>query len=122
MKLNHIHSLYQKLLDEVKGIKIMITPDDVTSNFGYVTIFVEEKEYGMCRDALYEKLKSHNIFPRRYFYPLISQFPTYNCLSSAADSNLPVAVEMSQRVLCLPMYYGLEMSAVDEICKIIREK
>ncbi|HHX61225.1 MAG TPA: DegT/DnrJ/EryC1/StrS family aminotransferase, partial [Epulopiscium sp.] len=65
---------------------------------------------------LYEKLKANNIFSRRYFYPLISNFPTYSGLPSAHPNNLPIANKVSSEVLCLPIYADLE---IDEIKKVI---
>ena len=48
-----------------------------------------EADYPLSRDALYQKLKNHNIHARRYFYPLISDFPMYRGLPSAHRDNLP---------------------------------
>jgi len=74
----------------------------------------------MSRDALYEKLKTHNIFGRRYFYPLISQFPTYRGLDSALPGKLPVAEKITEQVICLPLYPELNIDTVDCICKLIK--
>ena len=88
------------------------------ANYAYFPILVHQ-EYSMTRDALYALMKEKGIHPRRYFYPLISQFPMYRGLASAHPDNLPVALEISQKILCLPIYPGLEMSVVDEICQLI---
>lgn len=73
----------------------------------------------MSRDELYEKMKAHNVYGRRYFYPLISTFSTYRSLESASPDNLPVATRIAGQVICLPMYYGLTDEDVDRIVKLI---
>jgi dTDP-4-amino-4,6-dideoxygalactose transaminase len=115
-----ISDLYQNELKDIKGISIIRHPDNLESNYAYFTIFIDELEYGMSRDQLYEKLKNHNIFGRRYFYPLISQFPIYKGLPSALPENLPVATKVAESVICLPIYPALDMEAVNLICEIIK--
>ena len=56
---------------------------------------------------------------RRYFYPLISDFPMYEALSSASPANLPVARTVADRVLCLPIYPDLSNSEVLLVVKLI---
>jgi len=73
----------------------------------------------MSRDALYAKLKENNILGRRYFYPLISNFPVYRGLESARPENLPVASKLADQVLCLPMYADLTDEDVERILKVV---
>jgi len=94
----------------------------VTYNYSYFPIFVNEKEYGMSRDALYEKMKQHNVFGRRYFYPLISTFSVYRGLPSAKPDNLPIATKMADEVICLPMHAGLSDEDVERVIKIIQKR
>lgn len=93
---------------------------DVRHNYSYFPIFVNENEYGMTRDELYEKLKSNNIFGRRYFYPLISEFTTYKGLPSSAKENLKNAHNLADSVICLPIYDSLNSEEVRFICNIIK--
>ena len=81
----------------------------------YFPIFVDPKTYGMTRDGLYEKMKEHNIYGRRYFYPLISEFSPYSSLPSAAKENLPVANLAADSVVCLPMHQNLDEEDVERI-------
>jgi len=98
---------YRDALKDVAGISMFEERADITYNYSYFPIFVNAKEYGMNRDTLYEKMKSRNVFGRRYFYPLISTFGVYRGLPSAAPENLPVATRMANEVICLPMHSGL---------------
>jgi dTDP-4-amino-4,6-dideoxygalactose transaminase len=74
----------------------------------------------MTRDYLYDKLKGNNIFGRRYFYPLISEFSTYRGLASASKENLPNAHKIADTVLCLPIHHEMSTVDVHDISKIIR--
>jgi len=114
-----IADAYRKGLSCIKGISFLPMPENTESNFAYFPIFVNEKEYGMSRDQLYEKLKQNNIFGRRYFYPLISEFPMYRGLDSAKPENLPVAHKIADEVICLPIYPALDLDKVYMISDII---
>jgi dTDP-4-amino-4,6-dideoxygalactose transaminase len=81
-----------------------------------------EKEYSLLRDELNEELRRHEIYARRYFYPLISEFPMYRGLPSAAQSNLPSAKKAADQVLCLPIYPALENESITRIASIIAGK
>jgi dTDP-4-amino-4,6-dideoxygalactose transaminase len=92
----------------------------VTHNYGYFPILVDALAYGMTRDALYEKFKAYGIYTRRYFYPLCSHFPTYRKLPSAEASNLAVAEQVANKVLCLPIFSGLNEQDTTRIVQILR--
>jgi len=106
---------YRESFENVTGIHCADTGSHV-ANYAYFPIFVERN-----RDALYEKLKTNGIFGRRYFYPLISDFPMYRGLPSASPANLPVARKISNEVICLPMYSALEENEQNRIIKLIKE-
>lgn len=116
----HAANAYRTGLAERRGIRCLKDMPGVRHNYSYFPIFISEAEYGMSRDALYEKLKSHNIFGRRYFYPLISNFSTYRGLESAVPANLPVANKLADEVLCLPMYAGLTDEELQRIISLIK--
>ena len=80
-------------------------------------IEVDEQEFGMSRDALYEKLKEYNVYSRRYFYPLICDYACYRSVS--VKDPLTVARRVADRILTLPIYDSLELSDVETICEII---
>ncbi|GBU25037.1 aminotransferase [Fibrobacteria bacterium R8-3-H12] len=110
---------YRERLWNVKGISFFEDMPGVAHNYSYFPIFVNEKEYGISRDCLYEKLKQNNIFGRRYFYPLISDFPVYRGLPSSAPERLPVARKMASEVICLPIYAGLDIREVERVVSIL---
>ncbi len=113
-----ITELYRDRLKEVPGIKLVPPlPTDIKHNYAYMPIEVDEKEFGMNRDALYDNLKRYNVYARRYFYPLICDYACYRSVS--IKDPLTVARRVSGSILTLPIYDGLELSDVDTICEII---
>lgn len=109
---------YRGNLKNVKGIHCLEGAGETVANYAYFPILVDS-EYHLSRDQLYEKLKANGIYARRYFYPLISDFPMYRDLPSSDSANLPVATSASARVLCLPIYSDLDLAVVNEISGFI---
>jgi len=111
---------YRELLKDIPGIRCLDDIVGVNHSYSYFPILVNEEKYGMSRDALYEKLKENNIFGRRYFYPLISNFVPYCKLPSASPENLRVATQIAENVLCLPIFVELENAQVNQIGEILK--
>ncbi|WP_319591537.1 DegT/DnrJ/EryC1/StrS family aminotransferase [uncultured Draconibacterium sp.] len=115
-----IARIYRKKLEGIRGLRLATYNESLQYNNAYFPIFVDEKEFGATRDDLYYKLKANNIFGRRYFYPLISQFPTYRGLDSAKPEKLKVAAKIAEEVICLPIYPDLEEDDVNRICSYLK--
>lgn len=116
-----IDEVYRERLHGVKGIHCLGDSGEKIANYAYFPILVGDG-YPISRDDLYQRLKERGIHPRRYFYPLISEFPMYRGLLSAHRDNLPRATEAARQVLCLPIYPDLAMDVVDEVCRFITEQ
>ena len=110
---------YREALRDVEGITFFDDMPGVRHNYSYFPIFIDEKAFGMSRDALYAKMRAANVLGRRYFYPLISEFSTYRGLESANPANLPNAHKMANSVLCLPMHHGLSEDDIQRILDLI---
>jgi len=117
-----ITETYRSLLKGIPGIKFLNDMPDVSHGYPYFPILIDELNYGMSRDTLYDKLKEYNIYSRRYFYPLISDFEPYNKLTSSAKENLPIAHFAANQVLCLPIYVELSDADIKNICQLIIKK
>ena len=113
-----IDAAYRSRLGSVKGIHCLGDAGETRANYAYFPILVQAG-YTLSRDELNQKLKEIGVFARRYFYPLISEFPMYRGLPSAHRDNLPVASAAAQQVLCLPIYPDLPMTAVEAITDFI---
>jgi dTDP-4-amino-4,6-dideoxygalactose transaminase len=114
----HIDALYRKRLDVIHSIETPSLPEQDQINWSYFPIRVKP-QFGLSRDALYDELKSQGIAGRRYFYPLISEFPMYRGLPTARAAMLPHATEASREVICLPQYPGLTDEDVHRVCNAI---
>ena len=110
--------LYREMLSDIDGISLFNPVRQTVRNYSYFPIFIGGK-YKLSRDELYSELQSEGIFPRRYFYPLISEFPPYSDLQSSASENLPVATAISRQVLCLPLHPLLTDDEVRKVCNLI---
>ena len=111
---------YRSLLSAVPGIRCVPDNGETVRNHGYFPVLVGP-EYPLTRDALYDKLKTRGYHARRYFYPLISDFPMYRGFPSARRDNLPVATQMAEQVLCLPIFPALDHQTVEDIVAIIAD-
>jgi dTDP-4-amino-4,6-dideoxygalactose transaminase len=113
-----IEATYREILGGVPGLSFLPQSDEVGSNHAYFPVFVGEG-YPLSRDALHARLREHGVIGRRYFYPLIAEFPMYRGLPSADLANLPVATAISRSVLCLPIYPDLDLASVARIAKLV---
>jgi dTDP-4-amino-4,6-dideoxygalactose transaminase len=114
-----IDATYRECLSGVKGVRFLSDAGEKVANYAYFPILVQS-DYPLSRDGLYHKLRDSEIYARRYFYPLISEFPMYRGLTSAHPDNLPVATSASARVLCLPIYPALQADEQQRVIDVIR--
>lgn len=110
---------YREALRKVAGIMFWNDMPGIRHNYSYFPIFIDESKYGMTRDELFFKMRESGVWSRRYFYPLISNFPTYRGLSSSAKENLPIGNKMAEEVLCLPMHHALADEDINRILNTI---
>ena len=80
---------------------------------------IDERLFGRSRDSVQHELKKFNVFARKYFFPLCSDYPCYQNLPSARPAGLPIARRAVSEVLCLPFYGVLPLDAVSSICDIV---
>ncbi|WP_452231459.1 DegT/DnrJ/EryC1/StrS family aminotransferase [Lacinutrix sp. MEBiC02595] len=95
---------------ENKNIQLLKIRKYTTWNYSYYpVIFNDEKQLLQVKQALAEK----SIIPRRYFYPSL------NTLEYVKGQSMPISESISKRVLCLPLYVGLNEKDVLRIVNII---
>ena len=109
---------YRERLEGLPGLRMNAVQKDVTPNYAYFPVVIEESEFGASREEVFDALEKENIHPRKYFYPLTNTFSAYHGRFSA--ENTPAALHVSKRVLTLPLYGALELSDVERIAEIIR--
>ncbi len=102
--------LYDKKLLSL-GLKRPALNDRVEYNYSYYPIlFPNERSLLNTKQAL----AKNNINTRRYFYPSLNKLPYVKNTDKCT-----VSEDISKRILCLPLYPGLEDSVTDKICSII---
>lgn len=110
---------YREHLSNIDGIKLNVIQQDVKSNYAYFPVAFTDP---FNRDEVFDKLAKNNILARKYFYPLTNEFECYQDFETADVSKTPIAKQISDNVLCLPMYADLALEDVDRICEIIKNK
>ena len=110
---------YRSNLDDVDGIKLSPIQKDVESNYAYFPVVFDKNIYGANRDEVFDALAANNICARKYFYPLTNTFECYKNVFNA--DNTPVALDISMRILTLPLYADLSIEDVDRICGTIKK-
>lgn len=106
-----LSELYKKLLSPKVSTSQPI--EGTAYNYAYLPVMFAT---GDLREKVTAKLNAQEIFPRRYFFPSLNKLPylekKYSC---------PVSEGMSERVLTLPLYVGLQDEEVKKIASLINE-
>jgi dTDP-4-amino-4,6-dideoxygalactose transaminase len=103
-----VSSFYNRyLLGKFKTINLNPESD---FNFAYYPVLFESEEILL---KCMSDLNSNYIYPRRYFYPSL------NKINYIQNQTCEISENISKRVLCLPLFYGLRKEDVDFICRII---
>lgn len=107
---------YREVLSHVEGLRLSEIPEPINYNYAYFPVIVDTS-FGVTRDELYTELCKYNIYPRKYFYPLITDYEVYRNRYDSSDT--PVAKEISNKILCLPLDTTLEADKINQISEII---
>ncbi len=116
-----IAEIYKKRLTDIAGIKIVTHLEKQCSSYQYFVIEIDAGIFGESRDWVHEQLKHYNIFTRKYFEPLCSEFEWYKLLASSQRQHLPQAHKTVSEVLALPFYGELDLASVEKICDIVKQ-
>ena len=115
-----VFDYYESRLLDVAGIRTRKIPNNVQSNYAYYPIVVDEKKFGKTRNEIHSIMQKNNIYTRKYFYPITNSFECYQGKFDVFKT--PIALRISKRVLCLPMYSDLSVKEIDRIVSIITKK
>ena len=115
---SHIAEIYRNRLKGIDGLSFFELPPHVRNSHNYFVVRID-KSSRISRDQLNDRLKAFNLFTRRYFYPLCSEFSFYRNMHSSRPENLRVAHSVSREVLCLPFYGKLGAANGQRVCDMI---
>ena len=90
--------------------------ENISYNYAYFPIYIDEEKFPIKRDELYSKLKENNIYARRYFYPLITSSQHIEGWNSSSGK-FPVAEKIADEVLCLPIYVDLKIAEIEQVIR-----
>jgi dTDP-4-amino-4,6-dideoxygalactose transaminase len=113
-----IHDLYYSRLSNIPGLDIRAYDNQLKPNYAYQPILINPDITGISRDKLSDVLSQHNVFVRKYFHPLCTHLSCYK-ETPFYQQVLPIAQNISNNILCLPIYPELEHTSVQNICNII---
>lgn len=116
-KRSEVYEHYMERLQGYRGIKLPSEQKYVKPNYSYLPVLFNEELFGKNRDTVFEELAAENIHARKYFYPLISDYACYN--QSYNSNTTPIAKQVADNILTLPLYANLSIDDVDRICNII---
>lgn len=116
-KRRRVAERYWERLEGVPGARVFRPREGVRHNYAYLPVTFDAAAFGASRDDVYAALMARDIHPRKYFYPLVSD---YACYAGRFDSSkTPVAARAADEVLTLPMYADLAPEDVDWICDVV---
>ena len=111
-----VANVYRNRLGNLRGVTVSDRVDPLQDSLQYFYARIDAAEAGVHRDRVYDGLKEFNIFARKYFFPLCSNYACYQSHPSSSASNLPVANRAAEEVLCLPFYGELGVERAERIC------
>lgn len=118
-KRSSIANAYRSKLCGVEGVTFFEDFSGVKHNYSYFPIFIEEREYGVSRDALFLHLKNNGVLARRYFFPIITDFSIYKSSTDIRIESDEISREISKKVICLPIHQEVSIEDVDSVVKLI---
>ena len=106
---------YRERLENVNGIRLCPIQENTKPNYAYFPVVFDGYKY--TRDEACDRLKENDIIARKYFYPLTNSFECYKGKFDVNDT--PIALDVSKKVVTLPLYADLSLDDVDRICDVI---
>jgi dTDP-4-amino-4,6-dideoxygalactose transaminase len=94
-------------------IKKMTIRKDTVWNNSYFPVIFKEKESVL---KVVDSLNQFNIYPRRYFYPSLNTIGLFQ-----NPQEMPVSEHIAERILCLPIFFGLEVQIMETITTIVNK-
>lgn len=111
-------TLYREGLGSIKGIQVQKSVKDAKLNYIYFPVLFDEEVFGHNVEDVCHFLEKERVFPKRYFYPLVSEYEIYQAFRRA---DLTVAMNVSKSVLCLPLSYTMDEADVIRITDLLEK-
>jgi len=109
---------YRELLKDIKGMRMVSESEFVKYNYTYFPVVISPDKFGASRDEVVAYLEKKKIFTRKYFYPLVSDFPEFSIYKT---KDLAVAEEIAVNIICLPLYHDITIDEINSVVDSIRQ-
>ena len=109
---------YCDILADLPGVQTQPVDCDVENSEQYFPLIIDETIYGRNRDELYDALKVRNVFSRKYFHPICTDFAPYQHMEIVTTRDAPHAEIVKKRVLCLPFHSNVNEDALEVMADV----
>ena len=110
---------YRELLKDIRGLRMPGESELVNYNYSFFPVIINSEEFGATRDELSGYLENRNIVTRKYFYPLVIDYPGFEMYKTV---DVTIAQKISRNILCIPLFYDITdeqiSSVVHAICEV----
>ncbi len=113
---------YNEILSNLPGVQLQVEQDNVSRSEQYYPVRITSNEFGRDRNQIYEELKAENIFARKYFHPICTDFEPYKNERIISSYQVPNASLLKDQVLCLPFHSGVSDEHIEVISRVIRRR
>ncbi|MEG0741325.1 MAG: DegT/DnrJ/EryC1/StrS family aminotransferase [Clostridia bacterium] len=119
-KRKRVQALYMALLGGTEGLSLPREQPGVEGNYAYFPVVFDGVRFK--RDEVCQRLDAADIFARKYFYPLITDFECYRGRPGFDSARTPIAKRVAANVVTLPLYPELSQAEVELICRVLLHK
>lgn len=107
-------------MEDIPGLRFQKTLPGSKNVFKDLGVYVNPQDFGLTRNDLCTFLEHENIDIRKYFYPPTHKLSTYTSPKTKDEPVLTVTEELSQKIICLPLFSHMSLELVEKIAHCIR--
>jgi dTDP-4-amino-4,6-dideoxygalactose transaminase len=111
---------YRDLLGAVPGIRFQEVQPGDRCTYNYFALVLDPEAFGLTSSELLQALEAENIGSRRYFHPPLHRQRIY-AGEEMHNGSLRTTDEVSNQVLCLPLFTHMETSQIEKVCEVIAD-
>ena len=113
-----LRASYNAFLQDVPGLRTAPRQEDVAHSEQYYPLVIDPSVFGRSRDDIYDQLKARNIYARKYFWPICTEFTPYRSYKVHTDKTTPVVEWVKNKVLCLPFHSSVTDNHIATIFEV----
>ncbi|MCA3311972.1 MAG: DegT/DnrJ/EryC1/StrS family aminotransferase [Roseomonas sp.] len=111
---------YREILGGLDGVLLQEVTENVTQSEQYLLVRIDQDKSRLNRDELKERLAEKQIFARKYFYPICTDYEPYRNMPIISARARPYAQVAKHEVLCLPFHSGVTEAHLDLIAAVFQ--